>query len=124
MVRVLIFITAFLLATVAHGAPLLEDRLAKLDQPSQTATIETGTLSIVAFYRAREDLLDLTLLVTDQDGETLRTRVALRDRQHHALTLADEHERQAAFSIEILRTGDQVEMMVRDVAKIPDLAAR
>ncbi|MEM9062457.1 MAG: hypothetical protein AAGD13_18505 [Pseudomonadota bacterium] len=124
MLRVLILVTALFAAIPGYGAPLHAEPLARLDQPSQTAMIEAGPLRVVAFYNVHDEVLDLTVLITDQEGETLRTRVALRDRQHHALTLSDEREDQTTYRIEFLRTGAQIEVAVRDVAEVSDLAAR
>ena len=112
MLRVLTILSLIFVAAPGFGAQLHADPFARLDQPSQTATVERGGVQMIAFYTRRGNVLDLTVLITDEDGEALRTRIGLRDRQHHVLLLPAENESVEATRIEFMRTRERVEMIV------------
>ena len=112
MLRVLTVLSLIFVAAPGFGAQLHADPFARLDQPSQTATVERDGVQMIAFYAKRGDLLDLTVLIKDQDGEALRTRIGLRDRQHHVLLLPSEDESVEATRIEFMRTRERIEMIV------------
>ena len=112
MLRVLTVLSLIFVAAPGFGAQLHADPFARLDQPSQTATVERDGVQMIAFYAKRGDLLDLTVLITDEDGEALRTRIGLRDRQHHVLLLPTLDDDAGATRIEFMRTNERIEMIV------------
>lgn len=112
MLRFLIFVFSLFAATPSFGAPLSADPLMRLNQPSQTIAFEDERISMIAFYKREAETLDLTILVTDAEGEALRTRIGLRDRQHHTLLLSSSSETEGTTRVQFLRTGNQIEMVV------------
>ena len=114
MLRILSVLAIVLTATPGIAAAGKANQLTLLSQASQTAMIQEAGLQVVAYYARQGDVLDLTILVTDQEGDTLRTRIALKDRQHHVLLIPAAERDGNPVRIEFLRTADQVEMMVSD----------
>ena len=113
MLRVLTLITAILTAAPSIGAPVKADPVKTLDQASQTVMIEQAGVHLTAFYDEQVGgTLNLTVLITDADGDTLRTRIALKNRQHHTVLLPGRENDQHPVRIEFLRTGPRVEMVV------------
>lgn len=112
MLRIASFVILILTAVPAFGAPVGADPLAHLDQPSQTVTLERAGTQMMAFYSGGGDVLDLTILITDPEGDALRTRIGMRDRQHHTLLLPGLDDDTAGTRIEFLRTGDRIEMVI------------
>lgn len=123
MLRLLTLISMFFIAAPGIGAPLFADPLMRLDQPSQTFTFKQDGLRMIAFFSLDEDILDLTILITDADGEAIRTRIGLRDRQHHTLLLQATNDTDGATRIEFLRTGGQIEMIAGSKPIITDVAS-
>lgn len=123
MLRTLTRLLILFVAISGFGAPLYADALMRLDQPSQTVTLEQDGVSVIAFFRLNDEVLDLTILITDPDGEAIRTRVGLRDRQHHTLLLPSTDDAVGATRIEFLRTGGQIEMIAGSNPIATDLAS-
>ena len=120
VLKVLSVISVLIAGVVAqaHAEPF-----AKLDQASQTATLERDGMQLIAFYTKRGAILDLTVLITDAEGEALRTRIGLRNRQHHTLVLPRESDRFDATRIEFMRTGERIEMVVSDQPELSEYTA-
>ena len=123
MLRVLTVLSLIFVAAPGFGAQLHADPFARLDQPSQTATVERDGVQMIAFYAKRGDLLDLTVLITDEDGEALRTRIGLRDRQHHVLLLPTLDDDAGATRIEFMRTNERIEMIVGGNPELSEFSA-
>ena len=131
MLRVLTLIALTFAAAPTLSAPVNADPLAHLDQPSQTVTLERGGVHMMAFYSGVGEVLDLTILITDSEGDALRTRIALRDRQHHTLLMPSAQtdatgEEPPGTRIEFLRSGNRIEMIIdgEQTDRATDLALR
>ena len=118
MFRVLSLITFLAVSAAGYSSAVAAAPFASLDQASQTATVERDGVQVIAFYRKRDALLDLTILITDHDGEALRTRIGLRDRQHHTVVLPTSDDKTPDARIEFLRIGERVEMIFSTAADL------
>lgn len=123
MLRLLTLISMLFVAASGVGAPLLADQLMRLDEPSQTVTLEQDGVGMIAFFSRNGEIMDLTILITDADGEAIRTRIGLKDRQHHTLLLPATINTDGATRIEFLRTGGQIEMIAAVRPDGTDLAS-
>lgn len=123
MLRLLTLFSILFLAAPSVGAPLYADPLMRLEQPSQTVTFEQDGLNMIAFFTHGNEVLDLTILITDPDGEAMRTRIGLRDRQHHTLLLHATNDTDDTTRIEFLRTGGHIEMVASSHPTDTDLAS-
>ncbi|MEM7211085.1 MAG: hypothetical protein AAF479_04180 [Pseudomonadota bacterium] len=112
MLRFFTLVAMIFAAAPTLGAPVNADPLAQLDQPSQTVTLERAGTHMMAFYSGKGEVLDLTILITDPEGDALRTRIGLRDRQHHTLLIPSENEDATSTRIEFLRSGNRIEMVI------------
>lgn len=124
MLRSLTMIAILMPLVLGVGNLTKAEEIARLNQPSQTITLGTNGVQMIAFYDRREDVLDLNILITDTDGETLRTRIGLRHRQHHTMLLPSSSDLEGATRVEFLRTGEQVEMVMSADPIYADMAAR
>lgn len=124
MLRALTLISCLLAAAPAIGAPVAANPQTHLDTPGKTATLEQSGTQITASYAWHDRLMDLTVQITDPDGDTMRTRVGMRDSQRHTLLLPALEEWAASTRIDFRRIGSRIEMKIDDAEVATYLATR
>lgn len=123
MLRALILVSLMFATAPCYGAPAQAGPIAHLDQPNQTIDAAHDGIGVLAFFHSRASTLELTVLVTDTDGDVLRTRVGMRDQQHHRLTVPGGEDG-ASTTFHFLRVGQRIILSVEEPAMATDYAAR
>ena len=124
MLRPLALISCLLTSAPVIAAPVTADPQTQLDVPGVTASFERSGAYVEASYAWQNGLMDLTVLVTDAEGDALRTRVGLRDGQRHTLLVPASEDWVPSTRIDFRRIGSHIEVHVDDAAFQTFLAAR
>jgi len=118
MFRALIFA---LVAAIA--LPASAEEQSALIRAGDTAQMAVGDTQAIAFYTTDRKGMRVTMVFTDSDGETLRTRILLDDGQSHAVVL-DASEDDEGYRFSFRRDGSTVEMTGVDRTGPTKVAAR
>lgn len=87
------------------------DMRAVLENEQSTARIQGDAADLIAYYTRRGEVMDLTMLFSDDDGEVLRSRIVLSDGQTHTILLGtDETLRATRYTFQ--RVGKMVGIKV------------
>ena len=81
-----------------------------LTSPSDTVHMRAGATQFFAFFRAEPKGLEVTLLFSEPEGPSWRTRVSLADGQSHAIRLTDDHDDEVML-VSLRRVGATVEVI-------------
>ena len=84
------FIVAALVSLFATTAQA--DMQAILETDKMTARVQTDAAELIAFYTMDDRQMDLTVLLSDADGDVLRSRIGLTDGQTHSILLGGDDE--------------------------------
>ena len=82
MGRWIAFLVMALLSSAARG-----DAKGVLNSPQQTVVVLAGEMELTAFYTESHNRFEVTALIRDGHGETLRARLPLHEGQVHGLML-------------------------------------
>ena len=118
------FRAIFFAALVFASVPAVADQHLATIRAGDTAQMTVGTTQAIAFYTTDRKGMQVTIVFTDSEGETLRSRVRLDDGQTHAVVLEADEDTNDAFRFSVRRSGDIVEMTGEEVAENTTLAAR
>lgn len=81
-------VLATLLSLIASAAQA--EMQAILETDKMTARVQTETAELIAFYTLGDQRMDLTVVLSDTDGDVLRSRIGLADGQTHAILLGTD----------------------------------
>lgn len=103
--------------------PAFAEPVATLETPSQTLRITGEAAELTISYERVGDLVDVTMLFTDDSGDVLRTGILLQNQQSHAVTLSSDYD---IFSTTYLvhRAGHLVGIHVREDDTLRLIASR
>lgn len=124
MLRVLAMFSCILAATPAVSAPFTADPATQLEVPGVSIALEKADTQVTASYVWHDGLMDLTVMITDPDGDNLRTRIGMRDGQRHTLLVPATQDWAPSTRIDFRRIGGRIEMHVDDASFQSFLAAR
>ena len=79
-----------IVAIVVSGQPALASDRAVLRSPSDTVQLRAGGSDLFAYFRLGERGLVVTVLLSGEDGQALRSRVSLADGQRHAIHVGED----------------------------------
>ena len=111
------------LTCILFGSATLADPVAALTSPRETVQVSGKAGDLVAYFERSGDLLDVTMLFIDSDGEILRSRVSLGDQQQHSVTLSGP-EGDARTRYELERLDNSVALSVHEMTERDKLAVR
>ena len=123
MFRALALISCLLTVTPVAAEPVTPGPGTRLDGPGVTAMLERAGTQVEASYAWHDGLMDLSVRITDPEGDALRTRVSLRDGQHHTLLIPATEDWVPPTRIDFRRIGTRIEMHVDNGAFQTFLAA-
>ena len=104
--------------------PALAQDQATLTGPAETALISSEPANIVAFYRMSGDLMQVTLVFKEDDGETFRTRVSLHDDQTYQIVIGDPGDDDVeAVIVQVRRNGSVARIVAADPSPKPLVAS-
>lgn len=95
-----------------------------LTHPGETAHFNFSGTSAIVFYDVASDGLSVTTLLTDNDGETLRSRVVLSDGQAHVITLSGDEINEWQLHFGVRRLENRIEISAIRTDDSTKLAAR
>lgn len=112
-------IGAFLsLAGLAWAEPV-----AVLAHPSETIEIQSRAGTLTVSFATEQDRLNVTMWITDDNGDTLRSRISLADNQTHTVIVREEEtDLPTRFMIE--RAGQYVGVHLIETDDAPLLVRR
>ena len=108
MIRLLVFGFLSIFAGAAHAAEKVV-----LNSPSDTVRMYTESAEVFAFFRSSNRGYDVTVLFTEAEGATWRTRVSLADGQRHAILIGGDEEAEGV-RISLHRVGTVIEIVGDD----------
>lgn len=107
----------------AIAVPAFAKEQSTVIRSGDTAQMSVGETQAIAFYTAERKGMRVTMIFTDSEGETVRTRVFLDEGQTHSIVL-DAVEEDDAYRFDFRRAGDTVEMTGLDLTADTKVAAR
>ena len=108
----------------ATALPAFADEQTTVIRSGDTAQMAVGDTQAIAFYTSERKGMRVTMIFTDSEGETLRTRVFLDDGQTHTIVLDAAEDDADGYRFNFRRTGDAVEMTGADLTAPTKVAAR
>lgn len=90
----------------------------------ETVQVASGVTQAVAFYTVDRKGMDLTMLMTDADGDLIRTRMRMDDGQAHSILLEPLEDGAPGHRYTFLRLGATVQITAREVHAPTQVAVR
>ncbi|MEM7058457.1 MAG: hypothetical protein AAF557_12760 [Pseudomonadota bacterium] len=119
MFRALIFALV-----TAMALPASAEEQSAMIRAGDTAQMNVGESQAIAFYTTDRKGMRVTMVFTDSEGETMRTRILLDDGQTHAIVFDASEDFEDGYRFSFRRNGDTVEMTGEDRSGPTEVAAR